>query len=606
MVAADDGVVARANVTTAAPVSQFSRSVTLEPATDYIFSAYLWNFGNTTNHVTTVVDFADAPNEPQITLDSSEADADQGYFVYRSFNTADTGPNVTVRVFYDSFSGTGTAATYYPVTAQWDNLAITKAANFVAPLARNAPPPATPVALKANRSGSNVILSWAVTNNTLIAQATSNISMTTHWREVTNSVVVTNSTNSILLAPADEKEFFRLSRVVDASTMNRKLLMGYQGWFACPGDGSQPNRWVHWFRNQTPTATNATVDFWPDIAELDADELFATGMTLPGGAPAQVYSAFKQKTVVRHFQWMQDHQLDGVLLQRFTSELGDPAFFALRNQVTANVQVGAKRCGRVFGIMYDISGQPTNTLVSTLTNDWNYLAGTMHVTDSPRYLRHNGKPVVALWGFGFSGRSDTPAQAAAVINFFKTAGCTVMGGLPTYWRTLNNDAQTNAAWAAVFRSFDVISPWSVGRYGDNPGADNFAAKLIAPDLADATANGREYMPVIFPGFSWKNLNAGPLNQTPRHGGAFYWRQAYNAVNAGCTMLYGAMFDEVDEGTAMFKLAPTTAELPAQGAFVPLNIDGQNLPSDWYLRLANEAGRMLRGEIPLQTSIPIAP
>ena len=230
----------------------------------------------------------------------------------------------------------------------------------------------------------------------------------------------------------------------------------------------------------------------------------------------------------------------------------------------------------------------------------------MRVTNSPRYIRHNGKPVVALWGFGFSGRSDTPQQAAAAIIFFKAAGCIVMGGVPTYWRTLNNDAQTDPAWAAVFRSFDVISPWAVGRYGNNAGADTFAASLIAPDLADATANGREYMPVIFPGFSWKNLNGGPLNQTPRNGGAFYWRQAYNAGSAGCTMIYGAMFDEVDEGTAMFKLAPTAAELPAQGTFVPLNIDGINLPSDWYLRFANQAGKMLKGEIPLQSSLPITP
>ena len=231
----------------------------------------------------------------------------------------------------------------------------------------------------------------------------------------------------------------------------------------------------------------------------------------------------------------------------------------------------------------------------------------MHVTNSPRYLRHNGKPVVVLWGFGFSGRSDTPAQATVVINYFKAAGCTVVGGLPTYWRTLNNDAQTNAAWAAVFRSFDVISPWSVGRYGDNAGADGFAANLIAPDLADATANGREYMPVIFPGFSWHNLNSSsPLNQIPRNGGAFYWRQAYNAMSAGCTMIYGAMFDEVDEGTAMFKVAATPAQLPAQGAFVPLNMDGYALPGDWYLRLAGEATKMLRGDTPLQATMPIAP
>jgi hypothetical protein len=114
------------------------------------------------------------------------------------------------------------------------------------------------------------------------------------------------------------------------------------------------------------------------------------------------------------------------------------------------------------------------------------------------------------------------------------------------------------------------------------------------------------LPVIFPGFSWKNLNAGPLNQIPRSGGRFWWRQLYNAQLSGCTMIYGAMFDEMDEGTAMLKMAPTAAQLPAQGTFVPLNIDGEALPSDWYLRLAGEGGKMLRGEIPLTSTRPINP
>ncbi len=72
------------------------------------------------------------------------------------------------------------------------------------------------------------------------------------------------------------------------------------------------------------------------------------------------------------------------------------------------------------------------------------------------------------------------------------------------------------------------------------------------------------------------------------------------------MIYGAMFDEADEGTAMYKLAPTTTEIPAQGSWVPLNIDHYSLPSDWYLRLANEASKMLRADIPLQSTIPIIP
>jgi hypothetical protein len=701
-VAMDGGVVAQAQMLSGASASLYTQLLTLDPATDYVFSGYLWNMGDAANHVNTVIDFNDAPGEPQVVLSSSDSEADKGYFVYRSFNTGTTGTNITVRVFYDGVVGTGAAASYFPVCAQWDNIAITKASSFVAPQASsssgNLRPLVTitnpangaflyvnslagglpisamandldgtvtnvqffagtnkigaasaspwsirasnlisgsyvltatatdnsgattlsapvsinlsastlPPALAANQAGTNVQLSWPTGTLTMVVQTTSNLAPPITWRTVTNGVVATNQVNVLRWPATGQHQFFRLASEIDPTTMTHKLLMGYQGWFACAGDGSPPGGWVHWFRNNSPVATNATVDFWPDISELDPDELFNTAMTLPGGAPAQLYSAYKQKTVMRHFKWMRDNHLDGVFLQRFASELSSPSFFALRNQVAANVRAGADAYGRVFAVMYDISGQPTNTLVSTLTNDWNYLVNSLQVTASPFYLRHHGKPVVAIWGFGFSGRPDTPQQGQQVIDFFRNAGCTVMGGLPTYWRTLNNDAQSDPAWSAVFRSFDILSPWSVGRYADDAGADNFRVNLIVPDMAAVAAAGREYMPVIFPGFSWHNLNAGPLNQIPRRAGDFYWRQAYNAISSGCTMIYGAMFDEVDEGTAMFKLAPTAQQLPAQGTFVPLDIDGTSLPSDWYLRLANEAGKMLRGETPLQSTVPISP
>ena len=698
----DNGVVAQAQLTSGSPVSSYTRTVTLEPATAYVFSGYLWNMGDSANHVNTVIDFNDVSGEPQFVLGSSDSEADKGYFVYRSFNTSTTGTNILVRAFYDGLTGTGAAASCFPIAAQWDNLAITKATDFVAPQPSNStatlrplvtitnpvdgallyvsnptvgmvvaatasdldgtvtnvqffagtnkigqstasPWTATwtnmtsgsyvltalatdndgattlsapisisvnvsplPPTLRISLTGTTVSLYWPTGNESVVVQQTSNRFGQLSWQIVTNAAVITNSVKTVALPIQPTNEFFRLAPEVDPGTMYHKLLMGYQGWFACAGDGSPVNQWVHWFRNNNPVATNATVDFWPDISELDADELFATSMTLSNGLPAKLYSAYKQKTVLRHFKWMKDNHLDGVFLQRFSSELSSPSFSALRNQVAANVRTGAETYGRVFAIMYDISGQPTNTLVSTLTNDWAYLVNTMQITQSPFYLRHKGKPVIAIWGFGFSGRPDTPAMAQQVISFFKAAGCTVMGGLPTYWRTLNNDAQTNTAWAPVFHSFDIISPWSVGRYADNAGADSFRSNLIVPDLIDVTNVGREYMPVIFPGFSWHNLNAGPLNQIPRNAGSFYWRQAYNAVRSGCTMIYGAMFDEVDEGTAMYKLAPTAAELPAQGTFVPLNIDGTTLPSDWYLKLADQAGKMLRGEIPVQSTIPISP
>jgi hypothetical protein len=52
------------------------------------------------------------------------------------------------------------------------------------------------------------------------------------------------------------------------------------------------------------------------------------------------------------------------------------------------------------------------------------------------------------------------------------------------------------------------------------------------------------------------------------------------------MLYGAMFDEMNEGTSMLKMAPTTNQLPVGPSLVPLNKDGYALPNDWYLRLAS--------------------
>jgi hypothetical protein len=454
---------------------------------------------------------------------------------------------------------------------------------------------------------SNVVISWPTSAVYYVLQSAPNLGAPVVWKTVTNSVITSSGTNQVTLNLSGQQSFFRLTSGVDASTMNQKLLMGYQGWFSAPGDGSAQNSWVHWFKNNTPTANNANFDLWPDLSELDEDELFSTSMTYSNGTPAKLYSAYKQKTVVRHFQWMAENNLDGVFFQRFLSDLNGANISALRNQVAVNVRVGAETYGRVFAIMYDISGYATNTLVSKLTNDWLYLVNTQRVTNSPSYLHHKGKPVVAIWGFGFSGRNDTPQQAQQAIDWFKAAGCTVMGGLPTNWRTLTGDAQTDPAWANVFRSFDVISPWSVGRYSNNSGADNFRANQIVPDLADCTSNGIDYLPVIFPGFSWANLKQNGLyNQIPRNGGNFYWRQAYNAVRSGCTMVYGAMFDEVDEGTAMYKLAPTPAQLPAQGTFVPLNVDGYNLGSDWYLRLADQAGKMLRGEIPLTSTIPITP
>jgi hypothetical protein len=61
-------------------------------------------------------------------------------------------------------------------------------------------------------------------------------------------------------------------------------------------------------------------------------------------------------------------------------------------------------------------------------------------------------------------------------------------------------------------------------------------------------------------------------------------------------VFVGMFDEVDEGTAIFKV---TNAPPAGRHFV--TDDG--LPSDYYPRLTGAATRMIRGETPLWERIP---
>lgn len=382
---------------------------------------------------------------------------------------------------------------------------------------------------------------------------------------------------------------------VDATTIDRKLIFGYQGWFACPEDGSPLDRWEHWFRAGSPaSAATVRVDMWPDVSELAADERCRTPLTLPDGRHAEVYSSFRPATVARHFRWMRDYDLPGVFLQRFTTHLDEPAMRDFRDGVARNVRAASETHGRVFAVMYDISGHRGGTLVDDIKRDWIHLVDALRLTESGRYLRHGGRPVLAIWGFGFTDRPATPAQAAELIDFFRhhpepRYRVTLLGGVPAFWRTLTGDSQSDRAWAPVYRSFDIVSPWTVGRFRDEGGIERFYAAQVAGDLDETRRLGIQYMPVLFPGFSWHNMNPeAPSNQIPRRGGRFLWWQVEQALAAGSTMLYGAMFDEVDEGTAMFKTARTPRDAPIERPTVTLDEDGVALPGDWYLRLAREA------------------
>jgi len=98
--------------------------------------------------------------------------------------------------------------------------------------------------------------------------------------------------------------FFLISSL--KADISGKLLFGYQGWFGAPGDGSDWNYWKHWsFQNVPPDCNSLTFDFHPDLSEFDSDELFETEIPTNNGGKLNLYSAYKYKTVRRHFEWMQ-------------------------------------------------------------------------------------------------------------------------------------------------------------------------------------------------------------------------------------------------------------------------------------------------------------
>ena len=383
---------------------------------------------------------------------------------------------------------------------------------------------------------------------------------------------------------------------VDASTMQGKVLCGYQGWFNAEGDGAR--RGYHrWTKNGGAlTPGNAKIDLWPDLSELGPDERFPTNLRHADGRTAEVFSSFNRATVLRHFEWMQKYGIDGGFVQRFIGPLHDVHNLRHNNVVLDHCREAANRSGRVYAVMYDLSGLGANR-IDEVTADWQQLRTRMRVTADPAYLRHRGRPVVVVWGVGFGkDRAYTVAECNHLVRQLKADGCTVMLGVPTGWRTLDRDSVADPALHAVVQLADVVSPWTVGRYTSPAEASQHCRDVWEPDIAWCRERGLDYLPVAFPGFSWGNMKGQAFNRVPRERGQFLWSQFMAAKQAGCQMVYIAMFDEVDEATAIFKC---TNDPPVSSGDRFLTYEG--LPSDFYLRLAGDGGRLLRGETERQAT-----
>jgi hypothetical protein len=390
---------------------------------------------------------------------------------------------------------------------------------------------------------------------------------------------------------------------VDAGSVRGKVMCGYQGWFRCPNDAANMG-WIHWSRDSQQIATNLlTFEMWPDMTEY-SERYPAPGFTYPGGRQAELFSSDNAQTVLRHFEWMRDYGIDGAWLQHFLVDLpGGPCAtrYPSRMRVLDHVRTAALKTGRVWALSYDLAALPEEKVFDVLTADWKKMVDEKVVED-PRYLHEGGRPAVQIWGFYYQNDNNHMSAELAnrLIDFFQTPGrysAFLLGGGDWNWRR-----NPDPAWQKFYRRFGAYCPWNVGNYiWDESGVKHAATYYWAKDQRECKRLGMLWIPVVYPGFSWDNLQRLTSGRSliARRGGEFLWEQFHELSKLGADTVYVAMFDEVDEGTAIFKV---TSSPPTQGHFV--GYDGR--PSDWYLRLVGDAARRLRDKQPVPLEIPLQP
>jgi len=393
------------------------------------------------------------------------------------------------------------------------------------------------------------------------------------------------------------------------------VMAGYQGWFRAEGDGTGRG-WGHYGRNGKFDEQHNTIDFWPDVSEYS--QTYKTDFCYPDGEVAEVFSSVDKSTTDLHFKWMKEYGVDGVFMQRFfgvTRAIKDtekPQDIILRNALEA-----AKKNQRAIAVMYDLSGlKADGEDCSSVIEDWKMLVDELKVTrqgEDQTYLHHNNKPLVAIWGVGFPDRPYDTRKIGInrLIDFLKNdpeyGGCAVMLGVPTYFRELNKDCLPDPYLHEIIESVDIVLPWMVQRFTPlvHKPMDHLRDHVIA-DIKWTKERGIDYVPIAYPGFSWRNLSlANPklarytaYGAIPRLGGRFYWDQISTLIGAGAEMIYVAMFDEIDEGTAIMKVSDN----PPNSEKVHF-VDNDGVPSDHYLWLTGLGAKMLRKEIPIIFEMP---
>lgn len=378
------------------------------------------------------------------------------------------------------------------------------------------------------------------------------------------------------------------------------IMAGYQGWHDCPDDGDNRG-WYHYHGrgkfqpgtyNKQPDEVGfqrgfTNVDLWPDVSEYK--KLYPSPFIYEDGTTCYLPSPSDSSTVNTHFRWMEEYGLDGVFMQRFVAEIRNPSGLNHFNRVLSNAMWAANHHNRALSVMYDLSGfRPGEEEI--VLKDIQNLDRMFFLHDhakNPSYLWHNGKPLVAVWGVGFNdNRQYSFKEARTIIEGLKKLGFSVLIGVPTYWREQGHDTlKDKEQLLGLIKECDIVMPWFVGRYNEQQ-YDDFA-QLIDKDLKWGKENHVDYAPLCFPGFSWLNMHyPRKATQIPRNKGSFFRKQLDRCIAAGAEMIYVAMFDEIDEGTAIMKCASRVPKASPGATFEPM--DG-----DLYLKIVGQAAQQLK-------------
>ena len=406
-------------------------------------------------------------------------------------------------------------------------------------------------------------------------------------RFISEFIALNQFPKEVVMSDPATKTTESMSRVRFKSIRNL-VMAGYQGWFNTPEDGAGLG-WKHFEKEKEFKLGKCTIDLWPDVSEYE--KTYETAFKLPDETPAKVFSSYDASTTDLHFKWMKQYGIDGVFMQRFVVSIRNQKGKDNYNKILNNAVLSAEKYDRAICLMYDLSGMEAGE-EDILICDWKELCEKYKLVsrNNNHYVYHHGKPLVAVWGIGFNDRRKYGyEQVKKTIDFLKSEGCSILVGVPTHWRTLTIDAVSDTRLLELVKQADIVHPWLVGRF-DNNTYEPYR-KSIEEDIKWCKANGKDYMPVLFPGFSWHNMKKdAPQNMIPRLGGRFFWQQVKGAVDAGAESLYLAMFDEIDEGTAFFKCTNT----PPVGESSFITYEGE--APDHYLWLAGEAAKYLRGEL----------